>query len=117
MLRALRHFAMASKRIPHLLGRLLGIDPNERYAHQPQDLHAQARHILEQHDVYLEVEPSVSDILEGCVPSRNGALGYLRSLFPSASWMRRYNGHWLLGDVMAGRLSPELLAGMCATTG
>lgn len=81
---------------------LLGIDRQERYSKQPQDLGLCAKRILEPADVYLEDEPTVKEWLQGLVPSRSGAVNYVQSLFPSAFWIRRYNFRWLLGDAIAG---------------
>lgn len=62
-------------------------------------------------DIYIEEDPSVSEWLRSLVPTANGGIAYVRDLFPSASWIRRYNRHWLLGDVIAGRESPKCTPG------
>ncbi|KAJ6789376.1 hypothetical protein PWT90_00929 [Aphanocladium album] len=81
---------------------VLGIDTNARYAHQPQDLEDRARAVLGSTDIYAEEEPTVTEWLSELVPTKSGAAHYLRSLFPSAFWIQRYNARWLLGDVVAG---------------
>lgn len=82
--------------------KVLGIDVNARYAHEPADLAQKARDTIDPVDIYLEEEPTVAEWLRELVPTRAGALHYVTSLFPSASWVRRYNARWLLGDVVAG---------------
>jgi sodium-independent sulfate anion transporter 11 len=82
--------------------KMLGIDVNARYAHQPDGLARRARDTIDPADIYLEEEPTVAEWLRELVPTRAGALHYVTSLFPSASWIRRYNARWLLGDVVAG---------------
>lgn len=52
---------------------------------------------------YQEDDPSVSEWFRGLVPSSAGVAEYVSELFPSAQWVRRYNVHWLVGDVIAGK--------------
>lgn len=52
---------------------------------------------------YVEEDPSVSEWFRDLVPTAAGTLEYFQNLFPSASWVRRYNLHWLLGDAIAGK--------------
>jgi hypothetical protein len=51
---------------------------------------------------YLEDDPSVAEWFRDLVPSSAGVAEYVSELFPSAQWMRRYNLHWLMGDMIAG---------------
>jgi sodium-independent sulfate anion transporter 11 len=53
---------------------------------------------------YIEDDPSVAEWARGLVPSSTGVAEYVSELFPSARWMRRYNLHWLAGDMVAGML-------------
>ncbi|KAF2129222.1 sulfate permease [Dothidotthia symphoricarpi CBS 119687] len=53
-------------------------------------------------ETYLEDDPSVAEWFQGLVPSSHSVIEYVRELFPSVQWMRRYNLHWLLGDAIAG---------------
>lgn len=82
---------------------ILGIDVNQRYASQPHNLDERAREILGPADIYLEEEPTVAEVIKTLRPTRAGAINYLQTLFPSASWMRRYSLPWMLGDVIAGK--------------
>lgn len=51
---------------------------------------------------YLEKDPGVLEWIRELAPTATGTLEYFQDLFPSASWLRRYNSHWLLGDAIAG---------------
>ncbi len=82
---------------------VLGIDTNARYSHQPQDLEERARAVLGSAAVYVEQEPTISEYLRKLIPTKAGAAHYFRDLFPPLTWIRRYNGRWLLGDVVAGK--------------
>jgi sodium-independent sulfate anion transporter 11 len=53
---------------------------------------------------YYEDDPSVAEWFQGLVPSSAGIAEYVSELFPSAQWVRRYNLHWLGGDIIAGTL-------------
>jgi sodium-independent sulfate anion transporter 11 len=79
----------------------LHIDPSQRYVKQPKDL----VQLAEKHTshVFLEEEPTVGEWLSDLVPTRQGASNYMYELFPSATWIRRYNLNWLLGDAIAGK--------------
>lgn len=54
-------------------------------------------------ETYIEEDPSVAEWFRECVPTSQDAAGYVRELFPSARWIRRYNLHWLAGDAIAGK--------------
>jgi len=51
---------------------------------------------------FVEEDPAVSEWFRGLAPTTTGVAQYVRDLFPSASWARRYNMHWLIGDAIAG---------------
>jgi len=51
---------------------------------------------------YCEEDPSVAEWFKDLVPSSAGVAEYVSELFPSARWVRRYNVHWLVGDLIAG---------------
>jgi hypothetical protein len=93
---------MAFKKLSHFVTKdVLHINPNERYRRQPKDLEKRAKEAILH--PYLEKEPSVGEWLRQFAPSREGAAQYMHNLFPSATWMRRYNLHWMLGDAIAGK--------------
>ncbi len=82
--------------------KLLGVDVNERFARQPADLERRAYEILQPADLFLEHEPTAAEWIRDLAPSREGLAEYIKTLFPSASWIRRYNLGWLMGDCIAG---------------
>ncbi|PTD08469.1 hypothetical protein HYE67_005188 [Fusarium culmorum] len=51
---------------------------------------------------FFEAEPTVIDELKQCIPTADGSLRYLKSLFPCFGWLPRYNWRWLVGDSIAG---------------
>ncbi|RDA95007.1 hypothetical protein CP533_2108 [Ophiocordyceps camponoti-saundersi (nom. inval.)] len=53
-------------------------------------------------ETYTEDEPTVCEWFGQLTPTWGGARCYLVNLFPSASWIRRYNLRWLAGDLIAG---------------
>ncbi|KAJ2781197.1 hypothetical protein H4R18_003016 [Coemansia javaensis] len=51
------------------------------------------------------VEPTASTrawLEETVIPTRQGVWAYVRSLFPIATWIYRYNWTWFTGDLIAG---------------
>ncbi|KAL2256934.1 hypothetical protein VTK26DRAFT_876 [Humicola hyalothermophila] len=53
-------------------------------------------------DYYTEPDPTVGEWLRGLVPTPQGALRYVRSIFRFTQWLPHYNLTWLLGDSIAG---------------
>lgn len=99
---------MASQKVSHFItSSVLGIDVNERYSRLPQDLDDRAKKALAPADIYLEDEPSVAEWFKELAPSKAGAIQYVHDLFPFATWISRYGLNWLLGDVIAGKFSPD----------
>lgn len=100
-----------------LARKLLHVDPNDRYAHVPKDLETRARDAIAPAEAYVEGEPTVAEWIRECVPTRHGAAGYVRDLFPFAQWVPRYNLRWLFGDAIAGELPlNRILYGGCSIT-
>ncbi|KAF2029684.1 sulfate permease-like protein [Setomelanomma holmii] len=77
----------------------LGISSDERRK-KTASLEQIARETINQ--TYHEDHPSVAEWFRGLVPSSAGVAEYVAELFPSAQWVRRYNLHWVMGDVIAG---------------
>jgi sodium-independent sulfate anion transporter 11 len=75
---------------------------SEKRSNRTTSLEQIARETINQ--TYLEDDPSVAEWARGLVPSSAGVVEYVSELFPSARWMRRYNLHWLAGDMVAGTL-------------
>ena len=53
-------------------------------------------------NTFFEAEPTVAEELKQCIPTKDGTLRYLTSLFPCFGWLPRYNWRWLVGDSIAG---------------
>ncbi|KAF2730963.1 sulfate permease-like protein [Polyplosphaeria fusca] len=83
-----------------LLQKVFHIEPKKLRNDKIRTLEQQARESLVQ--PYFENDPSIVEWFTGFVPSRDGAKSYLRELFPAASWTRRYNLQWMIGDAIAG---------------
>ncbi|KAF2682275.1 sulfate permease-like protein [Lentithecium fluviatile CBS 122367] len=79
--------------------KVLHADPTER-EEEKETLLKIARDTLG--ETYVEDDPSVAEFFAGLVPTKAHVAQYVHNLFPSASWVRRYNLHWLLGDAIAG---------------
>lgn len=50
----------------------------------------------------LEQEPTVGKWLHDLLPSKKGAVGYIKRTLMFTSWVSRYNFRWLAGDAVAG---------------
>lgn len=79
-----------------------GIDPEERYRNVPSDLHDKAAEAVPTATLHFESEPTVIEWIRELKPTTRGGARYARSLFPSASWITRYNFRWLFADCIAG---------------
>jgi len=93
---------MAPGRFLRGVNKVLGIDPQARYARLPQDLEQRAKDTVSPGQVYLEEEPTVGEWFRDLKPTGEGTKNYIKSLFPSALWIWRYNWRWLFGDAIAG---------------
>lgn len=91
----------SSKAIPFLKKRVLNITPDERASQQSKNLEKRANEVIGYN--YLEEEPTIGQWGRQLVPTKQGVANYVRSLFPSATWIGRYNLHWLAGDAIAGK--------------
>lgn len=101
---------MAGRRILDLAAdKVLGIGPDERDSGLSPLLEGRARELLGPAHAYLEEDPSVAGWCVELAPDWTGLVHYAQALFPSASWLRRYNWRWLAGDVVAGQ-SPRVAA-------
>lgn len=81
--------------------KITGIDPEERYRKIPSNLASKTSEVS-QAELYVESEPTVKEWLCTLKPTPRGSALYLRSLFPSATWITRYNFRWLFADSIAG---------------
>ena len=85
--------------------------PDERARRkQTASLEQIARETINQ--TYHEDDPSVADWFQDLVPTSAGVGEYVTELFPSAQWLRRYNLHWLTGDLVAGMFLDQTVYNM-----
>ncbi|KAJ2903446.1 hypothetical protein MKZ38_009931 [Zalerion maritima] len=85
-----------------LMKKVVGIDTQERYKRYPSDLERRARETVLPAQAYLEEEPTVAEWFRDLKPTKESAVHYVRTLFPSLEWVPRYNLRWLMGDSIAG---------------
>lgn len=55
-------------------------------------------------DTYVEEEPTTLDWILQVAPTGRTFIRWAHSLFPFTHWIGRYNGTWLIGDLVAGLL-------------
>jgi sodium-independent sulfate anion transporter 11 len=100
---------MASTRskIGYGLAKILGIDLHYRNETGSDKVtRGESAFSVESADTYVEQEPTAIEWLHEVIPTGQDILHYLVGLFPFLQWITRYNVQWLLGDVVAGSLSP-----------
>lgn len=54
-------------------------------------------------ETYVEPEPSAIEWVEDLIPTSRDIGQYFYNLFPFLRWITRYNGQWLIGDLVAGK--------------
>jgi sodium-independent sulfate anion transporter 11 len=87
--------------LPSMTKKIFHINSSPQHPKQPNDLDQRAQKHLSR--VFLEEEPTVAEWVRDLAPTRQGTSNYMNELFPSATWISRYNLNWLLGDAIAGR--------------
>jgi sodium-independent sulfate anion transporter 11 len=90
-------------RVGKAIYNVLGIDPQDRYRHEPVNLVDAAKEAIHPAGLFVEEEPTVTEWLKELKPTRTDSLAYARSLFPATTWVGRYNWRWLVGDMVAGK--------------
>ncbi|OAA63088.1 sulfate permease II [Cordyceps fumosorosea ARSEF 2679] len=53
-------------------------------------------------DLFIEREPTVGEFFREITPSLHDVVRYIINLFPFLQWIGKYNGTWLIGDLVAG---------------
>ncbi|KAJ6784905.1 hypothetical protein PWT90_02378 [Aphanocladium album] len=53
-------------------------------------------------DLFIEREPTVAEFIQEITPSWQAIGRYIYNLFPFIQWIGKYNGIWLIGDLVAG---------------
>ncbi|MCJ1338781.1 Sulfate permease 2 [Bachmanniomyces sp. S44760] len=92
-----------STKIGHGLAKVLGIKLRYRNPTGKEDLsRGESVFSVDTADTYVEEEPTSIEWLREVTPSGRGLLQYAYNLFPFVHWIGRYNGQWLLADLIAG---------------
>ena len=89
-------------KVGHGLARVLGIKLNYRNPQGDQVTRGESTYSVDTADTYVEEEPTTLEWLHDVMPNGQGAVDYVRSLFPFTKWILRYNTQWLIGDLIAG---------------
>ncbi|KAF4920028.1 Sulfate permease 2 [Colletotrichum viniferum] len=107
---------MAASKAGSLVAKVLGIDLEASTRHQTRELHEHVTNDISPYDPYYEEDPTVKEWLLEHVPTKDGSVRYVKSLFPFTRWILRYNTRVTLGLVvipqamayaLLARLSPE----------
>jgi sodium-independent sulfate anion transporter 11 len=93
---------MASNKVGRGLAKAVGIDVDQRNRNEPKEFINSAAASIRSVDKYYEEEPTAAEFVSGLIPSREGIIGYVKSLFPFHAWILHYNLTWGLGDFIAG---------------
>ncbi len=94
---------MSQSKVGRGLAKAVGIDIDYRARDEPKDfIDSAAESIRPTADPYYEDEPTVGEVFHDLLPTRDGVVGYIRSLFPFLSWIFHYNLTWAFGDFIAG---------------
>ncbi|CAI0641646.1 unnamed protein product [Colletotrichum noveboracense] len=107
---------MAASKAGSLVAKVLGIDLEASTRHQTRELHEHVTNDISPYEPYYEEDPTVKEWLLEHVPTKDGSVRYVKSLFPFTRWILRYNTRVTLGLVvipqamayaLLARLSPE----------
>lgn len=93
----------ASSKAGSFAAKVLGIDLDASTRHQTQELDEHLVRSISPHEPYYEEDPTVKEWLLEHVPTKDGSVRYVKSLFPFTKWIFRYNTRWLVSDVIAGK--------------
>lgn len=94
---------MAASKAGSLVAKVLGIDLEVSTRHQTRELHEHVTNDISPYDPYYEEDPTVKEWLLEHVPTKDGSVRYVKSLFPFTRWILRYNTRWLISDAIAGK--------------
>ncbi|KAK5124254.1 hypothetical protein LTR85_001957 [Meristemomyces frigidus] len=94
--------ASTSTKIGHGLAKVLGIKLDYRNETGTKISRGESVFSVESADSFTEDEPTAAEWLRETLPDGRDIWRYLQSLFPFTHWITRYNGTWLVGDLIAG---------------
>ncbi|KAK1593845.1 sulfate permease [Colletotrichum navitas] len=93
---------MAAGKSGAMLAKILGIELEASARHQTREVHEHVAQAISPHEPYYEEDPTVKEWLLEHVPTKEGSVRYVKSLFPFTTWIFRYNTRWLVSDAIAG---------------
>ena len=102
-----------STKLGHGLAKVLGIKLHYRNPTGQEDL-ARGESVFSSStaDTFVEQEPTSLDWISEVAPTTRTFLNWAYHLFPFTHWIGRYNGTWLIADLVAGQL--HFLAPFCS---
>lgn len=103
--------ASTKSKIGHGLANVLGIDLHYRHETGSERVtRGESVFSINSADTYVEREPTAAEWFHEIIPSGEDILHYFIRLFPFLRWITRYNTQWLIGDLVAGKISPKQLS-------
>lgn len=95
----------AATKIGHGLAKALRIKLDYRNELNEEIRRGESVFSIQTADTYVEEEPRSIEWIHELAPTGHDVLRYFKSLFPFLSWIDRYNLQWLVGDLVAGKLT------------
>jgi hypothetical protein len=89
----------------HVVAKALGIKLQEHDPFKELDRPGASMMSDRTDHTFVEEPPLVLDYLNNLIPSGKELYEYLLSLFPFLSWIGHYNLQWLIGDLVAGKVT------------
>ena len=92
-----------SDKVGRGLAKVLGIKLNYRDETNQKLSRGESMYSVASADDFVEEEPRTIDWIREVIPGPNELRRWAYSLFPFVHWIGRYNGQWLIGDLIAGK--------------
>ncbi|KAI9825779.1 MAG: Sulfate permease 2 [Phylliscum demangeonii] len=90
-------------KVGHALAKVLAIKLHYRSERGQDELtRGESIYSVSSASTYVEQEPTTLEWIRDQVPAPKDLFRYARNLFPFTHWITRYNGPWLIGDLIAG---------------
>ena len=90
---------MAANKVGNGLAKALGIKTDYRDEYNTAN---DSSISLDSNVVYIEEEPTFKEWVKESLPTGQGAIQYVKALFPFTQWILHYNLIWFMGDFIAG---------------
>ena len=98
----------SATKIGHSLAKVLGIKINYRNELNEEIRRGESVFSSQTAGAYVEEEPRSIEWVQDVIPSGPELVEYGKSLFPFLHWIGSYNIQWLIGDLVAGKISPTI---------